>query len=170
MTGLPGWRKAALAASSLVLMILAACSGGGDGQGQTGTDTGAGGSVPGEPAPAGRADRRIAVSALDTLRFAPASVHVKRGETVTFVITNEGNNDHEFVLGDRAYQVEHDREMSEHGAEHGEAASPGPNVVEVGSGETKRLTWSFDEPGEVLFGCHEPGHYDGGMVGKISIS
>jgi uncharacterized cupredoxin-like copper-binding protein len=29
---------------------------------------------------------------------------------------------------------------------------------------------TFDEPGNVLFACHQPGHYDGGMVGTITMS
>ena len=39
----------------------------------------------------------------------------------------------------------------------------------VEPGESALLTWRFTESGEVLFGCHEPGHYEGGMVGTIEI-
>jgi len=44
------------------------------------------------------------------------------------------------------------------------------NAVTAGPGETAELTWRFDESGDLLFGCHEPGHYDGGMVGQITVS
>jgi hypothetical protein len=44
------------------------------------------------------------------------------------------------------------------------------NAVTVPPGKTKALTWRFDNVGEVLFGCHEPGHYEGGMVGSIEVS
>lgn len=44
------------------------------------------------------------------------------------------------------------------------------NAVSVGPGETKQVTWRFTDPGEVMFGCHELGHYDGGMVGTISVN
>ncbi len=44
------------------------------------------------------------------------------------------------------------------------------NAVTAGPGETAELTWRFDESGDLLFGCHEPGDYDGGMVGQITVS
>jgi uncharacterized cupredoxin-like copper-binding protein len=42
-------------------------------------------------------------------------------------------------------------------------------VVELAPGEMKEVTVTFDEAGEMLYGCHEPGHYDGGVVGTISV-
>ena len=44
-----------------------------------------------------------------------------------------------------------------------------PNVVTVGAGETKELTWTFTQPGTVLIGCHQLGHYDAGMKGQITV-
>lgn len=29
--------------------------------------------------------------------------------------------------------------------------------------------YTFEETGQLLAGCHEPGHYDGGMVATIVI-
>ncbi|HSJ43832.1 MAG TPA: hypothetical protein VK923_04015, partial [Euzebyales bacterium] len=29
---------------------------------------------------------------------------------------------------------------------------------------------TFVEPGDVLYGCHQPGHYDAGMVGVIEVT
>jgi len=34
----------------------------------------------------------------------------------------------------------------------------GKNQIGLKPGETKSLTWRFTEAGEVLYGCHEPGH------------
>ena len=45
-----------------------------------------------------------------------------------------------------------------------------PNAIEVASGETKELTWTFTQAGDLLFGCHEPAHYAGGMVGTIHVT
>ena len=42
--------------------------------------------------------------------------------------------------------------------------------MSLAPGETKELTWRFSEAGEVLFACHVDGHYDGGMVGTVSVS
>ena len=36
-------------------------------------------------------------------------------------------------------------------------------------GETAETTVTFDEPGELLFACHVDDHYEGGMVGTISV-
>ncbi len=98
------------------------------------------------------------------LEFDPDSVEVESGETVTFEVTNEGKNSHEFVLGDDSYQEEHAAEMS-----GGEEMSGDLNQIEIEPGETKSLTWTFIGDGEVRYGCHEPGHYEGGMVATIDM-
>lgn len=124
----------------------------------------AGGAVPGEPAPASEADREIVIRASDELSFDPATIEVSEGEVVTFVVRNVGDIDHEFVLGDEAYQAEHEEDMAE--SHH---MSDSENAVTVAPGETKELTWRFSESGSLEFGCHEPGHYDGGMFGTIEV-
>ena len=120
------------------------------------------GTVPGKPADAADADREVKVTASDELRFDPATVQVKAGEIVTFVVTNKGKADHEFVLGDAAYQAAHET-VHEHGMSM-------QNAVTVKPGETQTLTWQFTDRARVLYGCHVPGHYDGGMVGSIQVT
>lgn len=164
-----------LLAVPAAVLLLAAC-GGGDGSTGSSSDGATGSEMdhgsmdgdemmgfgrPGDPADA---DRTIEVEALDSLAFDPAAIEVDRGETVSFVVTNTGNARHEFTLGDEEYQMEHGEEMQMDGMD-GDA----PHSVVLEPGETKELTWTFTEPGEVLYGCHEPGHYEGGMVGKISV-
>ena len=150
-----GYLKRAL----LVVMVVAlgsfvACGGNG----------GAGdrGSIPGEAADASEATQTIKVSTLDKLRFDPPSIELSAGDVVTFVVTNEGDADHEFVLGDEAY---HEGQAS--GGGHDMSME---NAVTVAPGETEELTWRFEDAGEVLYGCHVDGHYDGCMVGKIEVS
>lgn len=121
----------------------------------------------GEPADAADADRTIEIVAGDELRFSPDAVTVTAGETITFHVTNEGNLPHDFTLGDEAAQAEHEEEMAEM---EGEMVHDDANTLFLASGETKELTWHFTEPGTVLYGCHEPGHYDAGMVGEITVS
>ncbi|MCA1570360.1 MAG: hypothetical protein LC798_08610 [Chloroflexi bacterium] len=41
--------------------------------------------------------------------------------------------------------------------------------VSVEPGQTQAFDYTFDEPGQLLAGCHEPGHYDGGMVADITV-
>jgi uncharacterized cupredoxin-like copper-binding protein len=154
-------------------LMLAACGGGNDDPTLPTQATAAGearggghpsGSV-GMAADPAEADRTIGIQAGDDLRFEPSVVEVAAGQTVTFVVTNTGQTPHEFILGDEALQEEHERDMQEGGMEHG-----ADNTVELAAGETAELTWRFDEPGEVLFGCHEPGHYPAGMVGTVRVS
>ena len=126
----------------------------------------------GRPADATEADRTIEIHTDNELAFDPDEVTVTAGETITFTITNDGDLPHDFVIGDEAAQEEHgeemaemDDEMTEEGEEHGDA-----NAVSVPPGETVDLTWTFDgETDGLLYGCHEPGHYDAGMLGEIRV-
>ena len=118
----------------------------------------------GESAEESEADRTIKVVMLDELAYDPEQLEVSEGEVVTFEVVNQGKTRHEFVLGDSDYQEMHEGDMADGG--HGEMME---NAVSVEPGESASLTWRFTENGEVLFGCHEPGHYEGGMVGTIEI-
>lgn len=122
------------------------------------------GVVPGEAADASEAKREILVTASDKLSFDPSTIEISAGEVVTFVIRNDGDNDHEFVLGDEAFQAQHEKDIDE-----GHDMSAMDNAVTVSPGETEQLTWKFTNAGSVLYGCHEPGHYEGGMVGTIEV-
>lgn len=99
--------------------------------------------------------------------FSPDTVDVATGETVTFRITNAGELRHEFTLGDEPTQEAHEEEMAAMGG--GMAMHDEPNAVAVEPGQTKELTWTFTERGEVLYGCHEPGHYAAGMIGTLTV-
>lgn len=117
---------------------------------------------PGNPA---KAKRTIKVTALDTMRFEPASYTVKAGETVRFVITNTGKIDHEFALGDAKSQREHAEMMKQMpGMKHEE-----PNAVTIAPGQTKEIVWQFTKAGKVEVACHLPGHYEAGMKGDILV-
>ena len=116
----------------------------------------------GTAADAGDADRTVQVEAVDQLKFDPAALQVEAGETVTFEVNNAGSIDHEFVLGDAAYQ-------KSHGASMGEMEHADGNGIFLEPGTSDSLTWTFDEPGEVLFACHLNGHFEAGMVGRIEV-
>lgn len=124
----------------------------------------------GAPAEADAADRTVEVTANDDLSYVPSTIEVEVGETVTFVVTNAGQAVHEFVLGPEQVQDEHEAAMREHVAEGGTMEHEEPNTLSLAAGETGELTWHFTEPGAVLFGCHEPGHYGGGMIGVVQVT
>ena len=108
----------------------------------------------------------VQIKALDTLRFDPAAVTVRAGEKVRFVVTNAGKTDHEFVVGDKQVQMAHEDAMGSKSHMQMEALA----ALDLKPGETKEATVTFDKPGVVMFGCHQPGHYKGGMVGTVTVA
>ena len=95
-------------------------------------------------------------------RFLPDDIRVRAGETVRFVVVNGDPIDHEFLVGDEGVQKIHERGTeAHHGARPGEISIP--------AGDTKTTTYTFSEPGSLIYGCHLPGHYDNGMRGQIAI-
>ena len=114
----------------------------------------------------GGSDRRtVEVRMSDDLRFDPSTIAVAPGETVRFELINEGQAVHEFLIGDEAAQAEFAEEMAggemHHDTDAGMAVEPG---------HTETFDYTFpDTAGELLAGCHEPGHYEGGMVANITV-
>lgn len=123
----------------------------------------------GEPADPSEADRVIEVNVDNDLAFEPADFDVAAGEVVTFRISNTGDVEHEFVLGDEEAQDQM-AEMMESGDDHDDSGGMG-NAVSIHAGETAELTWRFPSAaGSVLIGCHVPGHYDAGMSGTVTVT
>jgi uncharacterized cupredoxin-like copper-binding protein len=40
----------------------------------------------------------------------------------------------------------------------------------VAPGKKAALVRTFDQPGQVLIGCHQPGHYTGGMRLTVTVA
>ncbi len=121
----------------------------------------------GEPADAADADRVIDIDADDDFSFDSDEVEVEVGETVTFRVTNVGKLPHDFTIGDSDTQDGHDVEMSEMPMDG--MGTDDANAMTMDPSETKDMTWTFTEAGEILMGCHIPGHYAAGMRGTITI-
>lgn len=121
----------------------------------------------GDPADPADADRTIDVVATAGLRWEPETIGVEAGETVTFRITNESDVVHDFTLGDEEAQEEHEAEMA--AMDDDMMMMDEPNALAIEPGETRELTWTFTEPGKVLIACHEPGHYEAGMISEILV-
>lgn len=109
--------------------------------------------------------RTVAVDMTDSMRFTPASITVRRGETVRFVVRNSGKLMHEMVLGSMSELQKHAvmmRDMPE--MAHGEE-----NMVLVAPGESGQLIWKFNAPGKVDLACLQPGHFEAGMKGQVAV-
>ena len=96
-------------------------------------------------------------------RFDPEALTVERGTTVRFVVHNLDPIDHELIVGDDEVHERHEKGTEAH---HG--AKPGE--VSVAAGETAETTFTFDEPGDVLYACHLPRHLDYGMKGTVTVT
>ena len=115
---------------------------------------------PGDPK---SVSRTVPIRMSDTMRFSPDSLNVKRGETIRFVVKNEGKLLHEMVLGSQKSLEEHAALMRKFPEmEHDE-----PYMVHVEPGKTGEIVWTFDKSGEIGFACLIPGHFEAGMTGKV---
>jgi uncharacterized cupredoxin-like copper-binding protein len=179
----PHRRALPLAALLAGVALVAACSlpdPAATGRGRAGRDdratpTARAGGRPGQTRATG-APVRVVMN--DRYRYRPDSIVVWAGRRVTFAVTNAGRLPHEFVLGDHAAQLDHERRMRLAPHDGGDAHDHGPTghpthgatgALTVPPGTTRHLTWTFDEPGIILYGCHVPGHWPAGMRGTILV-
>jgi uncharacterized cupredoxin-like copper-binding protein len=110
--------------------------------------------------------RTVAVSMGDDMRFRPERLSLRQGETVRFVVRNTGQQLHEFVIGTRAELDEHAALMLKFpGMEHDE-----PWMAHVPPGRSAEIVWTFNRAGDFDFACLIAGHYQAGMVGKLSVA
>lgn len=112
-------------------------------------------------------DRTVRVRMFDDMRYEPNRLDVNAGETVRFEVTNSGEVRHEFFIGTPDEHSQHADEMRER--DHDDEAHANPAAVTVEPGETGILEYTFDEAGELLVGCHQPGHYEAGMVVPLTV-
>ncbi|MBI5920307.1 MAG: cupredoxin family protein [Betaproteobacteria bacterium] len=118
--------------------------------------------MPGEPA---KVARTVAVTMNDLMRFVPASITVKHGETIRFLVRNQGRIKHEMVLGTVAELKAHAEQMRKFpGMVHAD-----PNQVSVDPGQTGELVWRFPKAGKIGFACLQPGHFEAGMKGSVTV-
>jgi uncharacterized cupredoxin-like copper-binding protein len=85
---------------------------------------------------------------------------------VRFVVRNSGQLEHEFVLGTEKELKKHYAVMKKFpGMEHAD-----PNMVTVAPGKSGEVVWRFTKTGKVDFACLQPGHYDAGMKGAVTVT
>ena len=121
---------------------------------------------PGDPAQVSRTNE---ITMVDN-RFKPSEVKVKQGETVKFVLKNNGEKKHEMMIGTPEEIDEHGKMMKKFpDMEHAHEG----NLITVDPGKTGELVWHFTEAGIISFACPLPGHFKGmnfpGMKGTITV-
>ena len=161
---------------------------GGHGHGNTTGGHGHGGKANiGKPGTSSEVTRTITVTMTDN-RYSPEKIEVKKGETIRFVMKNKGEFVHEFNIGTAKMHKAHQKEMMmmvEHGVLEPDKINHDRMKMDMGGGKTMEhndpnsallepkksaeIIWKFDTDAELEFACNVPGHYESGMVGKISI-
>jgi uncharacterized cupredoxin-like copper-binding protein len=143
-------RMRAAGVGTLLVSLLLAGAGAATGAGWLGSDT--------TPPEAHTVHIRIHFS-----RFDPSDIVIEPGQTIRFVVENTDPIDHEFIVGDEHVQDAHEAGTEAH-------HPPRPGEISIAPGDTVMTTVTFPSHGDLLFGCHLPGHYAYGMRGVITFA
>jgi len=109
--------------------------------------------------------RTISVGMDDSMHFTPGDVTFKQGDTIRFVVHNDGKIMHEMVIGTLKELKEHAELMRKFpGMEHDE-----DYMAHVAPGKQEQIVWQFTKPGEFYYACLIPGHLEAGMIAKIHV-
>ena len=102
--------------------------------------------------------------AMFEMGYEPAVLRVPSERPVIFRVHNTGVVEHEFYVGPEQAQQHHAEEMAS-----GEQPHHDNEVIIVAPGERGELVMQFWTHGELLVGCHVPGHYEAGMRAVMTI-
>jgi uncharacterized cupredoxin-like copper-binding protein len=120
---------------------------------------------PGDPKKPARIVQ-VAMGEIDgKMMFIPAKVVAKEGEQVKFMLRNNGELDHEFILATTAENLKHAETMKKNpDMEHDDA-----NGRRLAPKKTNEIVWKFSKAGEFEYSCLIPGHREAGMIGTIFV-
>jgi len=99
------------------------------------------------------------------MSYSPDKIEVTRGEQIRFVIKNEGELAHEFLLDSFEGNAKHKVQMEK----HPEMEHDDPNGKRLQPKKTGEILWLFDKAGTFEFACLIPGHYEAGMKGVVTV-
>jgi uncharacterized cupredoxin-like copper-binding protein len=88
------------------------------------------------------------VSALDTMKFDPATLTAKAGQPIQLTLSNSGQIAHDFAMKDGV-------------------ASPITSTAQAG--QKASVTFIIAKPGTYSYICSQPGHEQAGMKGTLTI-
>ena len=127
-------------------------------------------------------DRVIRVS-MGEMYFSPSDLQVQRGETIRFVIKNEGDFVHEFNLGTAEMHLAHAEEMMmmfDSGVLEADRinhdmmnmtdmAHDDANSVLLEPGKSAEILWTFSGDASLELSCNVPGHRESGMLSVMEL-
>jgi plastocyanin len=94
------------------------------------------------------APQQLAVKAMDTMRFDPATLNARAGQPIHLILENTGQIVHDFHITEGVSQ---------------------PVTAKAQAGQTATATFSVARPGTYMFVCSEPGHEQAGMKGTLVV-
>ena len=141
----------------------------------------------GEKGKSSEVNRTIEIKMYDNY-YIPTEIKIKKNETIKFVVKNFGDLVHEFNIATKEMHVKHQPEMvkmMENGIllgnkidkvkmkeiakkDHSMAHSHSNSVL-LEPGQTGDLIWKFNTDTKIEAACNVPGHYESGMIAKISL-
>jgi uncharacterized cupredoxin-like copper-binding protein len=116
---------------------------------------------------------RVITIEMAPLAYKPNVVRVAANESVQFKFVNKTIAPHEALIGDTAAQVKHAKEMKAKAMADGDSmdmshsAHNSKEFVLIKANSTATLNYKFGKAGRTMIGCHQPGHWEGGM--KITV-
>lgn len=120
---------------------------------------------PGNPKKPARIVQVVMGESDGKMTFTPTKVEVKTGEQVRFILRNNGELEHEFVLASTADNLKHAEAMKKNpDMEHDD-----PNGKRLAPKKSDEIVWKFTKKGEFEYSCLIPGHREAGMTGTVVV-
>ena len=140
----------------------------------------------GEKGKLSEVNRTIEIKMYDNY-FEPSKIIVKKGETIKFFVSNYGELVHEFNIATKEMHIKHQPEMmkmveheilladridkekmKEMAKKDHSMAHSHSNSVLLEPNQKAELIWKFSFDTNLEAACNVPGHYQVGMIAKIS--
>jgi uncharacterized cupredoxin-like copper-binding protein len=120
---------------------------------------------PGDPKKPARVVQVVMREQDGKMLFIPDRIRIRKGEQIRFQLRNNGEVDHEFVVGTLEENLKHMKEMEKNpDMEHDD-----PNAKRLKPKTTGEIVWQFTKAGTFDFSCLIPGHRQAGMFGTIVV-
>ncbi len=119
--------------------------------------------------------------------YEPEEINVKKNETIKFIVLNVGELVHEFNIATKEMHIKHQPEMmmlvennillpdkidkekmKQMAKKNPSMGHSHSNSVLLSPGEKGELVWKFSNKAKIEAACNVPGHYEVGMIAKIS--
>ena len=119
--------------------------------------------------------------------FEPSEININKDETIKFIVLNVGELVHEFNIATKEMHIKHQPEMmmlveneillsdkvdkekmKQMAKKNPSMGHSHPNSVLLSPGEKGELVWKFSNKAKIEAACNVPGHYELGMIAKIS--